>query len=156
MRPEYEQMELDTRKELDIAIERLVADSIREAGEMIGACGESRSAVRNRHEAYGISAERLARITKAAKDIKGDVSTLLGTLPDPNFPAIEAVSSIANSLQAGAAVMVEAAAEMQRVLRDLYDAETREPELTPMERLAEESAAQYFQDAEDIDDEEEE
>lgn len=150
MREEYEQLELDTRKQLDKAIAKLAEDSVREAGDMILACGEAPSAVRNRHEAYGIAAERLAKIKKAVKAIDGDTTILLGTLPDPNFPAIEAVSSICNSTLEAAAVMVEAAAEMRRTLRDLYEAENsaRNEEPTPMEQWAD---AAQFQDADPAD-----
>ncbi len=154
MREEYEQMELDTRRQLDKAITKLAEDSVKEAGEMILACGEAPTAVRNRHEAYGIAAERLAKIKKAVKSIDGDTAILLGTLPDPNFPAIEAVSSICNSTLEAAAVMIEAAAEMRRTLRDLYEAEhlgKNDDEPTPMEELA--SAAE-FQDAEPADENE--
>ena len=96
MREEYEQLELDTRRQLDKAIAQLTEDTVKTAGEMITACGEAPTAVRNRHEAFGIAAERLAKIKKAVKAIDGDTSILLGTLPDANYPAIEAVSSICN------------------------------------------------------------
>ena len=146
MREEYEQMELDTRRQLDKAIAQLTEDTVKTAGEMITACGEAPTAVRNRHEAFGIAAERLAKIKKAVKAIDGDTSILLGTLPDANYPAIEAVSSICNSTLEAAATMIEAAAEM----RDLYEAENaaRSEEVTPMEEWA--SAAQ-FQDADPTD-----
>lgn len=87
---------------------------------------------------------------KAVKAIDGDTSILLGTLPDANYPAIEAVSSICNSTLEAAATMIEAAAEMRRTLRDLYEAENtaRSEEVTPMEEWA--SAAQ-FQDADPTD-----
>ena len=125
MREEYEQLELDTRRQLDKAIAQLTEHTVKTAGEMITACGEAPTAVRNRHEAFGIAAERLAKIKKAVKAIDGDTSILLGTLPDANYPAIEAVSSICNSTLEAAATMIEAAAEMRRTLRDLY--ERRQP-----------------------------
>lgn len=67
MREEYEQLELDTRRQLDKAIAQLTEDTVKTAGEMITACGEAPTAVRNRHEAFGIAAERLAKIKKAVK-----------------------------------------------------------------------------------------
>lgn len=146
MREEYEQLELDTRRQLDKAIAQLTEDTVKTAGE-------APTAVRNRHEAFGIAAERLAKIKKAVKAIDGDTSILLGTLPDANYPAIEAVSSICNSTLEAAATMIEAAAEMRRTLRDLYEAENsaRSEEVTPMEEWA--SAAQ-FQDADPTDNDE--
>lgn len=147
---EYEQMELDTRKHLDVAIRELTGDAVSTAGEMILSCGEAPTAVRNRHEAFGIAMERLAKIKKAVKSIDGDTVTLLGTLPDPNYPAIEAVSSICNSTLAAAAIMVEAAAEMRRTLRDLYEAENniRNQDTTSLEQMAD---AATFQEADPAD-----
>lgn len=144
---EYEQMELDTRKELEVAIQELTGDAVSTAGEMILSCGEAPTAVRNRHEAFGIAMERLAKIKKAVKAIDGDTSILLGTLPDPNYPAIEAVSSICNSTLTAASIMIEAAAEMRRTLRDLYEAENtaRNQDATPMEQWVD---ASTFQEAE--------
>lgn len=146
MREEYEQMELDTRKQLDKAICKVTEDAVKTAGEMITACGEAPSTVRNRHEAYGIAAEQLAKINKAVKAVQGDTQTLLGTLPDPNYPAIEAVSSICNSTLTAAVTLVKATAEMQRTLQNLYTAENSpNHDPTPMEEWTE---AAQFQDAE--------
>lgn len=123
MREGYEQMVLDTRRQLDIAIQQITEDTVKTVGELTLRCGEAPTAVRNRHEAYGIAAEQLTKITKAVKSIQGDTAILLGTLPDPNYPAIEAVSSICNSSLEAAAQLVKATAEMQRTLRNLYTAE---------------------------------
>ena len=136
MRPEYEQMELDTRRQVDIAISKVTEDAITEAREMIGASHVAPAQVRNRHEAYGIAAEQYAKISKATNNIKADTAGLLATLADPNFQAIEATSSIVNSTVEAAATLIKAAAEMKRTLADLYIAETREPEPTPLELLA--------------------
>lgn len=156
MREEYEQLELDTRKQLDKAMEVVTTDAVKIAGELIDrhhktVAMERQIAppfVRNRHEAYGIAAEQLARINGAVKAIKDDTGTLLGTLAGPNFPAIEATSSIYNSTLSAAAIIVKAAAEMKRTLENLYIAETTVPEETPLERLA---ASGEFQDADPVD-----
>ena len=148
MRPEYEQMELDTRKALDIAIYKVAEDAVATAREMVEASQVAPSMVRNRHEAYGIAAEQYSRIAKAVSAIKADTATLLGTLADPNFPAIEATSSIANSTMEAAATIIKAAAEMKRTLDDLYTAEMNaSPGKTPMEALAD---GDGFQEAEDL------
>ncbi len=147
MREEYEQLELDTRKQLDKAIYRVAEDAVKDAGDMIRECAEAPTDVRNRHEAYGIAAEYLTKISKAVSSIKGDTVTLLGTLSDPNYPAIEAVSSICNSTLAATATLIKATAEMQRTLRNLYSAENlANSEPTPMEEYAADAA--LFQDAE--------
>lgn len=67
MRPEYEQMELDTRKSLDIAIYKVAEDAVATAREMVEASQVAPSMVRNRHEAYGIAAERKAAGTASRK-----------------------------------------------------------------------------------------
>ena len=161
MNTDYEQMELDTRPQLVAAIEDLTSSSIRDAQGMIeenrrriaAMMQTTPATVRNRHEAYGIAAEQYARIAKAVSSIKGDTATLLGTLADPNFPAVEATSSIVNSTTAAATVLIWAAAEMRRTLDNLYMAEMEgNDQPTPLEELA---GAPNFQEAEAVDDGEE-
>ena len=157
----FEQMELDTRPQLVAAIEDLTSSSIRDAQGMIeenrrriaAMMQTTPATVRNRHEAYGIAAEQYARIAKAVSSIKGDTATLLGTLADPNFPAVEATSSIVNSTTAAATVLIWAAAEMRRPLDNLYMAEMEgSDQPTPLEELA---GVPNFQEAEAVDDGEE-
>lgn len=118
MKGEQMSMELDTQLEVIIKEKALaVTDQVREEAltNMIH--------VRNRHEAYGIAAENLVAVTSTVKVIKNDVSTLLETLPDPNRPAVEATSAIRNSAEALVIAAIKMASIMERVLRDLYDAE---------------------------------
>lgn len=147
MREEYEQMEFDTRSDLKRGVAGLTGETISMVQTMITNCGEAPAAVRNRHEAYGIAAEHLASITAIVKSIKNDCGTLLGTLADPNYPAVEATSSIVNSTTEAAAVMLIAAAEMKRTLDNLYMAESQGTERTPLEELADGA----FEDAEPAD-----
>lgn len=156
MSDDYRQMELDTRSLLQAAIEGLTASAITNTGQLIKehhrqAAQEAMTAppyVRNRHEAYGIAAEQLAKITGAVKAIKDDTGSLLGTLADPNFNAIDATSSIVNSTVKAAYVLLVAAAEMRRTLDDLYMAEnTGRDGITPLEELAEAA----FEEAEPAD-----
>jgi hypothetical protein len=85
---------------------------------------------------------------KSVNTIKGGVSTLLGTLADPNYNAIDATSSIVNSITDATGVLIRAAAEMKRTLDDLYTAEMNtSPGKTPMEALAD---GDGFQEAEDL------
>jgi hypothetical protein len=138
MMSEYEQLELDTRDDLVVAAQKVTDDAINNIWDMAKACGEASSQVRNRHEAYGIAAQQLVAIQTAVKAVKDDVGTLLGTLPDPNYPALEATSSIVNSTAKAAMVMLRAAAEMRRTLDDLYVSKvySSEPERTPMDEYA--------------------
>lgn len=151
MREEYEQMEFDTRSDLKRGMAGLTGETISMVQTMINNCGEAPAAVRNRHEAYGIAAEHLASITAIVKSIKNDCGTLLGTLADPNYPAVEATSSIVNSTTEAAAVMLIAAAEMKRTLDNLYMAESQGTERTPLEELSDGA----FEDAEPADADEE-
>ena len=123
MREEYEQLELDTRSELDKAITDLTNDAIQTARDMILRCGEAPKPVHNRHEAYGIAAEQMNNISVSIKEIKNSIGILLGTLGDPNYSAVEATSSIVNSSAHAAAALIRAAAEMYRTLNDLYIAD---------------------------------
>ena len=147
MNTDYEQMELDTRPKLVAALQELTDGTIREAQDMILESRRQIAAdtVRNRHEAYGIAAEQYTRIAKAVSAIKGDTATLLNALPDPNYNAVDATSSIVNSTAEAAMVLIHAAAEMKRTLNDLYTAEYSEPASTPLEDLA--AAGAEFQDA---------
>ena len=154
----YEQMELDTRPKLQVAIEDLSAKAVSDAGELIQehyrqVAVENMVApplVRNRHEAYGIAAEQMGKINSAVKAISDDTKKLLGILSDPNRTAVEAVSDIHNSTLAAAVVLVTAAATMERTMQDLYTAETYDPGPTPMELLAE--GGDSFQEAESLED----
>lgn len=153
---EYEQMELDTRPDLERAIVALAADAVQTAEALIErhnrlVAQRDQTAppfVRNRHEAYGIAAEQLAKIQGAVKAIKGDTDTLLGTLSNPNYPAVEATSSIVNSTNASAATIIWAAAAMKKTLDNLYISETEGP--SPMELLAQGSDPDGFQEAEPV------
>ena len=156
MNTDYEQMELDTRPKLVAALQELTEGAIKEAQDMIQESrrqiatenGTTPATVRNRHEAYGIAAEQYARIAKAVSAIKNDTATLLNALPDPNYNAVDATSSIVNSTAAAATVLLHAAAEMKRTLNDLYTAEYSEPASTPLEDLA---ASAEFQEANSVD-----
>ena len=123
MREEYEQMELDTRKDLDRAAEKITLDTVKDIQEMIARCGERPERVRNRHEAYGIAAEHYNAAAVAVKRLGKDCDSLLGTLSGPNYPALEATSSIVNSAMGAAQVILKAAAEMRRTLDNLYSVE---------------------------------
>ena len=123
MSQEYEQMELDTRPKLIAALQDLTEGAIKEAQDMIQ---ESRRQIAT----------------------ENGTATLLNALPDPNYNAVDATSSIVNSTAAAATVLLHAAAEMKRTLNDLYTAEYSEPASTPLEDLA---ASAEFQEANSVD-----
>ena len=94
MKPEYEQLELDTRPALLKAITAVTTDAVETAHEMtvrhnVAAAEEGQHVpgpVRNRHEAYGIAAEQMGKINSAVKAISDDTKKLLGDSfgPEPH------------------------------------------------------------------------
>ncbi len=156
MKPEYEQMELDTRPALLRAITAVTREAVDTARELTIKHNETAAEngqyipgpVRNRHEAYGIAAEQMGKINSAVKAISDDTKRLLATLSDPNRTAVEAVSDINNSALEAAVVLITASAVMEQTMQDLYRAETFEDDPTPMEELA---ASEAFQEAESLD-----
>ncbi|MDE7243553.1 MAG: hypothetical protein K2O18_06200 [Oscillospiraceae bacterium] len=130
-----EQMQLD----MTLQAERDISENVRTAVEFtqmkLLASNPPPSRVRNRHEVYGIVAENYAEVAGSMKRIKKDMDTLLGTLGDINRPALEAVSSICNDTLTVAIAVVIMAAEMQRTLSDLYEAENQETHY-PMDDLS--------------------
>ena len=101
--------------------------------------------VRNRHEAYGHAAEWLGKSAHAVGMVKKDTAELLLNLGRPEQSPMEAVSSVVNSFMDAAGVLIRAAAEMKRVMSDLYASEELEPERTPMDDYADGGAD--FQEA---------
>lgn len=142
----YEQLELDTRDELERETDTLTTEAIATIRDMTVRCIEGPDPVRNRHEAYGHAAEQLGKVLFSVKRISKDTDELLNTLSDPNRPAIEAVSSICNSTKKAATVIMTAAAEMERIRDELYSAEAGvKPKPTPMDEYL---ASAEFQEAE--------
>lgn len=147
---EVDQAEMDTRTNIETKIDDAVGNAIDYVFKAMDTAGVG-NPVRNRHEAYGIAAEHLTAINGSCKRIKGDVDKLLQTLPDPNYPALEATSAIVNSMTAGAAILVKAAAVMKKTLNDLYEEEyyDTDEDVLPLKQ-AEDGG---FDEAENIEDE---
>lgn len=159
MKEEYEQMELDTRPELEKAISRITADAVSDALDMIERnCENSYDnlmprKVRNRYEAYGVAAEHMETINGAVKSIKTDVQKLLDALPsDTLISPVEAISSIVSGMGRATEKLVTAVAVMKRTMNHLYEIEvdTTLDSPTPLEELAE----QGYQEADELETEE--
>lgn len=148
---EADQTEMDTRTNIETKIDDAVGNAIDYVFKAMDTAGVGINPVRNRHEAYGIAAEHLTAINGSCKRIKGDMDKLLQTLPDPNYPALEATSAIVNSMTAGAAILVKAAAVMKKTLNDLYEEEyyDTDEDVLPLEQAADGG----FDEAENIEDE---
>ena len=151
---DYEQTVMDLTLEAEADLKENTQHLIRFALQQTLHSDTPPAKVRNRHEAYGIVAEKFGAVSAAIKGIKGDAQDLLNTLPDPNRPAVDAVSSICNSTTAAAILIINMAAEMNRVLNDLYIAETSDTSASddfPMEDLAD---ADFDEAGDDPDDDE--
>lgn len=90
----YQQTEMDLRTNLQQDVDCRVASAIDDTYDMLK--DYNPPAVRNRHEAYGIAADNFTRISAKVKSVRNDMDTLLSTLANPNYPAVEAVSSLHN------------------------------------------------------------
>lgn len=145
-----EQLQLDMKLEAERDIGENVRTAIEFTGMKLLNGSQPPSRVRNRHEAYGIAAENNAKVAGVMKRIKGDMDTLLGTLGDIDRPALEAVSSICNDTLDAAVAVIIMAAEMQRTLSDLYEAENAEIQY-PMDGL---TGGDGFEEAAPLDPEE--
>lgn len=145
---DFEQMEMDMTLKADLDIKENILTAIHFTKNKIVGGDTPPAKVCNRHEAYGIAAENFSALKGRVKVINGNMAILLNTLPDPNFPALEAVSALCNSTTDAAVQAVRMAAEMQRTLNDLYIVEqmgNNDP--TPMDELAA-SADDDFAEAE--------
>lgn len=121
----YQQTEMDLRTNLQQDVDCRVASVIDDTYDMLK--DYNPPAVRNRHEAYGIAADNFTRISAKVKSVRNDMDTLLSTLANPNYPAVE----------------------MKRTMNDLYEAERKDETPTPLEQAAAENDG--FEEAEPAD-----
>lgn len=121
----YQQTEMDLRTNLQQDVDCRVASVIDDTYDMLK--DYNPPAVRNRHEAYGIAADNFTRISAKVKSARNDMDTLLSTLANPNYPAVE----------------------MKRTMNDLYEAERKDETPTPLEQAAAENDG--FEEAEPAD-----
>lgn len=144
----YQQTEMDLRTNLQQDVDCQVASVIDEyLRDMLK--DYNPPAVRNRHEAYGIAADNFTRISAKVKSVRNDMDTLLSTLANPNYPAVEAVSSLHNRVSELISLSIVMAAEMKRTMNDLYEAERKDDTPTPLEQAAAENDG--FEEAEPAD-----
>lgn len=116
-----EQLQLDTRSGLEVAIQNVGYAAIKEIKRMIVDCPEFKSTAKNRHEAYGVAADHYSQIEKLHKELKNDLGSLLATLSDPKYNAVEAMAAITNDTAKLAMVVMTTAATAALVLDDLFN-----------------------------------
>lgn len=119
MANEYEQLQLDTREELEKAVFDLTINTIVEIKHMIAECGSTRNPVRTRHEAYGVAAQHQDKIHSHNKSIKRKMEGLLATLEYPAYDAALKADVVAQAMVKMAQDSLMAAAEVGRTAKDL-------------------------------------
>ena len=146
----YEQMELDLRlqpeRDLDENIGVLMSFAHQQLMSEI-----PDGTVKNRHEGYGILAEKFVAVGAAMKAIQDGMKSYLRILPIDDYKAVDAVSSIDNSLTDLVTATVKMAAEAKRISDDLFRhaSETK----TPLEDYMD-SQGDGFEETEDTTEEE--
>ena len=148
---DYEQMNMDFRldseKELKDNVSGVIQFAYAKRKLEAETSGHPIQAVRNKHEGYGIAAEAWNKIQIKEKDIKNGMGDYLALL---QVQGEEAIQSCARLYDAALNLAVEAismAADMNRVLNDLYYGAPK----TPLEEYAdelEESVDAEFEEAE--------
>jgi hypothetical protein len=157
---DYEQMELDVRLESEKSLKENVAKVIQftynkriaEAEEN----GRPIQAVRNKHEGYGIASEAYSKIQVKEKDIKNGMGDYLALLQVQGEEAVQACARLYDAALNLAMDAIGMAADMNRVLNDLYYGGSPK---TPLEEYAdslEDTEPNEFEeadtpDAEDMD-----
>lgn len=148
---DYEQMEIDVRLDSEKSLKDNVAKVIQftydkrnlEAEEM----GRPLPAVRNKHEGYGIAAEAWSKIQVREKDIKNGMGDYLALLQVNGEEAIQQCAKLYDGALNLAVEAIGMAADMNRILHDLYYGA---PQKTPLEEYEEtlEEETDEFEEAE--------
>lgn len=166
---DYEQMELDIRldseKNLKDNMAKVITFAYESQNKEIQESGREIKSIRNKHEGYGIAAEAFSKIQNMEKGIKTGMGTYLGLLQVKGDDAISVCGQLYNSALDLAIEAVNMAADMHRILNDLYyGADSRTPleaaldaaedledgfeEARPADTEAEEDAAEEITDDE--------
>lgn len=148
---DYEQMELD----ITLDSERTIKDNLQEVARF--ALGKNiqeqhPNPVRNKHEGYGITAERYSALLRTEKAVSTEMKTMLSLLSNDEADFINICGSLYNAAIDAAMEAINLAAQSRRIMEDLYGAEPK----TPLEEYADELAEDDgFQEAEEAEEPEE-
>lgn len=158
----YEQIEIDFRLESELSLKDNVARVIQFAHEQRVKDAEERGitipAVRNKHEGYGIAAEAWSKVQVKEKDIKNGMGDYLALLQVEGEEAIQACARLYDGALNLAIDAINMAADMHRILNDLYYGVDRR---TPIEKAIDENSEEDnsedgFEEAELVGEEEQE
>ena len=131
MATDYEQMEIDITLESDRDLkENMQATAKFALGQIMEYMHPTK--VKNRHEGYGIAAEVYSALQGKMKSAKTDIDDLLKLLPNGDGDVLNVIGSLYNSSVEVAVEAIKLAAQIQRIMDDLYYGESRP---TPLEEL---------------------
>lgn len=160
MSEHFEQQELDFRLDSEKALKDNVAGVIQFAYAKrkleAEAYGQAIPEVHNKHEGYGIAAEAWVKVQIKEKDIKNGMNEYLSLLQAQGENAIQSCARLYEASLNLAVEAINMAADMNRILNDLYYGLS---EKTPLEEYVEgleEEAEDGFEEAELNEAEEEE
>ena len=138
MSENYEQMEIDVRLESEKSLKDNVAKVIQFTFDKRNMEAEDSGnpipAVRNKHEGYGIAAEAWSKIQIKEKDIKNGMGDYLAMLQVQGEPAVRVCATLYDAAMNLAVEAISMAADMNRILNDLYYGIGNK---TPLEEYAE-------------------
>lgn len=148
---DYEQMEIDVRLESEKSLKDNVARVIQftydkrnmEAEEM----GRPIPAVRNKHEGYGIAAEAWSKIQFREKDIKNGMGDYLALLQVQGEESIQTCGRLYDAALNLAMEAISMAADMNRIMNDLYYGVPVKTPLEEYEEEEQEADAEEFEEA---------
>lgn len=133
MSKDYDQVEMDLTLQRDRDLKENVQLMVRFALQQI-LDEDFPDPVKNRHEGYGIAADKYSALGGSMKSIQDDMKTYLKLLADEGNSTLNTVGSLYNSAVEAAVKSIRLAAETQRILNDLYYGEQK----TPLEEYIEE------------------
>lgn len=151
---DYEQMEIDVRldseRDLKDNITKVVTFTYNSQNLEAEKAGREVKTVRNKHEGYGIAAEAFNKIQNAEKDVKNNMGTYLAMLQVKGDDAVQVCAQLYDGALNLAMAAINMAADMHRILNDLYYGVDRR---TPLEKAMEEDEDQGdgFEEAEPAD-----
>lgn len=139
---EYEQMEMDVRLDSERDLKENISTVVKFLYDQRNR-EVNVSKVRNKHEGYGIAAEAFAKIAGKEKIVKTTMNMYLGGLQVDGEDCVQTVSSLYNSVVDMACDTISMAADLHRILNDMYyDVDSR----TPLEKAIDEAKANNASD----------
>lgn len=99
--------------------------------------------VRNKHEAYGIMAEKSVIVASGASSVKRALSDALSALPDSNEGFVSTCEMAYNSCIETAMAAIDMAVAMQNVVAQIAIYAGQTAGVTPMEALASADAEEF-------------